>query len=106
MTKTEMAKYADKIEAEWGKFRGRRELLKHLRGEPITLKQQITARCYDCCAGYDGGAVDCNIPSCPLYSSMPYGKERGVSKRTMTPENRAATIERFRKLREAKKEAV
>jgi hypothetical protein len=85
--------------------RGKNEYLKYLSGERLTMKQQILAKCYDCMGYYADGATDCELFTCSLYPMMPYRKE-GVSKaRVMTPESKAKLIERFKKGREAKKEA-
>jgi hypothetical protein len=83
--------------------RGKTEYLKYLAGEHISLKQQILAKCYDCMGYYVDGAADCELFSCALYSTMPYGKRKHSSKRSMTPENKEKLIERFKKGRDAKK---
>lgn len=67
-------KFAD-VET-WGNFRGKQELLKHLRGEPLTLKEALLANCYNCNAGYADGRIDCKNPSCPCYGHMPYRKNK------------------------------
>jgi|TARA_B100001971_G_C18047662_1_gene461076 hypothetical protein len=51
---------------------GKRELEAHLKGEKLTYKQQVLAKCYDCFGGYLDGRRDCGSASCPNYSSMPY----------------------------------
>lgn len=56
--------------------RGQRELLKHLSGERLTLKQAVNARCYDCMGYYADGKVDCKMPACPLHPLMPYNQNR------------------------------
>ena len=60
----------------WGDFRGKKELLKHLAGERLTLKQAVLAECYSCNAGYFDGRVDCEASDCPLYGHMPYRKNK------------------------------
>lgn len=56
--------------------RGQKELLKHLSGQRLTLKQAINAHCYDCTGFYDDGRVDCLMPHCPLHPYMPYNQNR------------------------------
>lgn len=55
---------------------GREELLRHLRGKTITLKQAILAKCYDCLGYYADGKQGCKMPDCPLYPYMPYNENR------------------------------
>lgn len=70
----------------WKNFQGKKELLKHLRGEPLTLKEALLANCYSCSAGYADGRVDCKNPSCPCYGHMPYRKDK--VKRTLSEKQR------------------
>ena len=56
--------------------RGQQELLKHLKGEGLTVKQAVYAKCYDCAGFYADGKVDCNMPHCSLHSFMPYNANR------------------------------
>ncbi len=51
---------------------GRTQYLRYLRGEKLTYKQAVVAKCAECCNGYVDGRYDCEVPSCPLYNSMPY----------------------------------
>jgi len=53
---------------------GKRELLKHLDGKKLTLRQAVAAKCYDCCGYYQDGKIDCDLISCPLHGFMPYRK--------------------------------
>ena len=66
--------------------RGQRELIKHLEGHCLTLRQAIYARCYDCCGFFSDGKVDCCMPGCPLHPFMPYNANRvkKVTGRKMT----------------------
>jgi len=59
------------------RFQGRRELIKHLRGERLTRQEAIKATCFDCTGWYADGAYDCEIETCPLYPYMPYRGKRG-----------------------------
>ena len=54
------------------KYRGRKELLKHLKGEKLTQRQMILGNCYECCGYYSDGSSDCGIESCTFYPLMPY----------------------------------
>ena len=50
--------------------RGQKELLKHLSGQKLTLKQAANAHCYDCAGYYADGKVACNMPHCSLFPFM------------------------------------
>jgi len=76
----------------WGDFRGKKELLKHLAGELLTLKQAVIANCYQCNAGYIDGRVDCKTADCPLYGHMPYRKNKVTIKRARSEEQKATTL--------------
>lgn len=52
--------------------KGKNELLKHLAGDRLTLKQAIQSKCYECNGYYVDGKADCKMPDCPLYPFMPY----------------------------------
>lgn len=56
------------------KSSGRRYLLKHAKGEKLTFKQAVLAKCCECNNGYIDGLSDCQVNSCPLYQFMPYRK--------------------------------
>jgi hypothetical protein len=66
--------------------RGQKELVKHLEGHSLTLRQAVYARCYDCCGFYADGKNDCRLPGCSLYPFMAYNenKIKRVTKRIMT----------------------
>jgi hypothetical protein len=38
----------------------------------VTPMRAIKAKCKDCMANYCDGRRDCGVPSCPLYTFMPY----------------------------------
>ena len=62
---------------QYGKTaRGQKEILKHLSGERLTLKQAVYAKCYDCAGFYSDGKVDCNMPHCSLHPFMAYNQNR------------------------------
>lgn len=58
------------------KARGRKELIKHLKGGRLTLKAAVLAKCFDCMGGYQGGKIDCKMPDCSLYAWMSYREGR------------------------------
>jgi hypothetical protein len=76
--------------------KGKKELLAHLDGKTLTLKQQIISKCYDCMGYYQDGKIDCGISACALYSSMPYNPNKTVKKRVMTDEQRKQSGERLK----------
>lgn len=71
--------------------RGQKELIKHLSGEMLTLRQAVNAHCYDCSGFYSDGKNDCRLPGCSLYPFMPYNENRTkrTSNRTMTEAHKA-----------------
>jgi hypothetical protein len=91
---------ANLIEKEGLTAQGKRELLKHLSGEILTLRQAVKAKCYDCCGFYTDGKKDCSIPSCALYPWMAF-KEGGVlkkRKKALSEEHKEKLIEGRKKL--------
>jgi len=60
--------------------KGKFQLIQHLKGKPLTRKEAIWSKCYDCMGFYEDGVSDCEIPDCPLYPFNPYSnhsKKRG-----------------------------
>ena len=58
---------------QFRRFAGNRELKKYLDdGKVLPRSQAIRAKCADCMGAYEDGAMDCKIPTCPLYPYMPY----------------------------------
>jgi len=49
-----------------GFIKGAREFKAHRRGESLTRKQTMLAKCY-VCNGEEESQEDCRVPSCPLY---------------------------------------
>jgi hypothetical protein len=47
--------------------RGRREYLKYLNNEKITLRQAVAAHCYDCQGFFADGRAPCPDELCPLW---------------------------------------
>ena len=54
------------------KAKGRKELLRHLKGGRLTPKQAALAKCYECSCRYADGKNSCKMPDCPLFPFMPY----------------------------------
>ena len=88
-------KYED-IEKYGLSARGKKEILAHLEGNKLTLKQAVNAKCYDCMGFYADGKVDCEMPSCTLYPFMPYNPNRIKKTKTMTDDQKKAVVERFK----------
>ena len=65
--------------------RGKKELIKHLEGGRLTLKQAVNAYCYSCLGYYADGKQDCKMPHCSLHPFMPYNqnREKRTVKKTM-----------------------
>lgn len=78
--------------------RGKRELIRHLLGERLTMKQAILANCYGCTGGYDDSKQDCEITSCPLHPFMPYrkGKDKLKKERSEKQVEAAGRLASFR----------
>lgn len=78
----------------WPKAQGKTELLRHLSGEALTLKQAVLAYCYSCTVGFNAGKVDCMASGCPLHPFMPYreGGVRKLRKRALTDDQRMRVI--------------
>ena len=53
---------------------GKNQLKRHQRGERLTQRQMIIAKCADCCGYYIDGRFSCEMPDCPLFPHMPYKK--------------------------------
>lgn len=71
-----------KLQKEGKTKRGKKELLKHYKGEQLTCRQAILAQCYACMGYYDGMTEeDCEDTTCPLYQHNPYGTMKASKKR-------------------------
>ena len=57
---------------EGKRAKGKREFEKFKKGEKLTYKQSVLAKCYDCTCFYADGKVDCKAKSCPLHPYMPF----------------------------------
>lgn len=62
------------VEENGPQFKGRKEFVKFLQGEVLTMKQSHLANCYQCSGYYEsfGSDKDCKNPACPAYFYMPY----------------------------------
>lgn len=78
--------------------KGRKELVAHLEGDRLTLRQMIRAKCYDCMGFFADGRVDCNIPECALYPMMPYRKGEKYQSLNLSEDQKAALKERGRSI--------
>ena len=54
--------------------RGSTFLEGYSRGRTLTPRQSILAKCAECTCDYQDGREGCEVPGCPLYPFMPYGK--------------------------------
>jgi hypothetical protein len=79
-----------RIERYGKQVKGRVELIAHLEGKRLTLRQMILAKCYDCMGYFVDGKVDCNISDCALYPLMPYRKGEKYQLKTISADRRAA----------------
>lgn len=78
-------------------FRGKKELIKHLNKERLTLRQATLAYCYSCAGYYLDGRKDCEVSDCPLRPFMPYKKGGPGKTRTLTDEQKEQIKARFRR---------
>lgn len=62
------------VEEKGSNSAGKKEYLKFLRGEQITLKESQRAKCYDCMAWFIDGRADCKDMNCPSYPYFIYNK--------------------------------
>ena len=68
---------------------GRTHLVKHLRGERLTQRQAILAKCCDCMSYHVDGRLDCRMPHCSLYPFRPYKEApTSSSKKAVSPRRR------------------
>jgi len=73
--------------------KGKKELIKHLLGQKLSLRQAIYAHCYDCLGYYADGVTDCEMTACSLHPFMPYNKSKiKLSNRILTKEHKEKLI--------------
>ena len=61
------------IETRGLNTRGKRDYLRHLKGERLTQRQAIAAQCYDCQGFCQDGRPACDIDTCALHPYSPFG---------------------------------
>jgi hypothetical protein len=49
-----------------------------MKGDVLTQRQVILAKCCECMGYYIDGRECCGIQTCPLYPFMPYKNRKGV----------------------------
>jgi len=77
--------------------RGTKELIKHLEGGRLTLKQAVNAHCYDYAGFYSDGKHDCKMPHCSLHPFMAYNQNQ--VKRTIKKTTPGDHMEKMRTAR-------
>ncbi|BCS53295.1 hypothetical protein GSbR_21790 [Geobacter sp. SVR] len=80
-----------------GHFKGRMELIKHIKGGKLSPSQAIAAFCYECCGFHDQGRFDCKVESCPLYPLNPARTGGTVKRKTLSEEHRKKLSENLKK---------
>ncbi len=76
------------IEKDGLKVRGKSELINYLKGDRLTHKEAIRAKCYECMCCFIDGRQDCGIPGCPLYPFMIFNPAKKEPRRKkLTPEH-------------------
>jgi len=60
--------------------KGKKELIKHLEGGRLTLRQAVNAYCYVCGAYFADGKVDCKMSKCSLHPFFAYNENRPKQK--------------------------
>jgi hypothetical protein len=90
-------KIISEIKRQGKTAKGRQELLKHLDGGRLTLKQAVFARCYDCAGFFADGKVDCGLKHCSLHPFMAYNENR--AKKTTSRTASTAHMEKMRAAR-------
>jgi hypothetical protein len=59
---------------------GRTMMLRHLNGQPLSVRQAVTVQCFRCQGGYRDGKRDCERHTCHFYQWMPYGQMKYLRK--------------------------
>jgi hypothetical protein len=78
------SKKINNIERYGKTSRGKKELLKHLEGGRLTLKQATFAYCYDCSGYFADGKKDCKVSQCPLHPFMPFNPVKRKRRATVS----------------------
>jgi hypothetical protein len=77
---------------------GKTNLVKHLKGERLTQRQAILAKCCDCMCYHADGRLDCRMPHCSLYPFRPYKEDPAVSSRKVISSRRRGAAPHLSKL--------
>ena len=88
---------------------GKNEYLRYLNGQSISIAQAVKAKCFDCCAYYEDGKVDCGVTDCPLYPWMPFGKakkERPKKEKTEAQMRALETLKKSKRMNHTSKESL
>lgn len=96
-----MKKYEEMLEAieKTGiKSIGQKEMVKHLHGEHLSIREMVLAKCYDCMGGYHDGIQDCGIQECALYPLQPYRKGEKYVTKVYSPEVKEKMAARARQM--------
>jgi len=65
--------------SEWGlTSSGKTHYLRHRKGEKLTQRQAILAKCFACTNGFGDGRKDCGVTACPLHPYMPYREKKNA----------------------------
>lgn len=89
------ARVIEYINEHGGYAQGRTELIRHLTGQRLTLKEALKANCYECNGYFSDGREDCKMPHCPLYPYMVYNPDKQRA-RNITDEQAEAMGKRLR----------
>jgi hypothetical protein len=84
------SKLISDIEKHGKTARGKKELIKHLDGGRLTLKQAVNAHCYSCLGYYADGKQDCNMSKCTLHPFMAYNESKLNRKNPVARSNRSS----------------
>ena len=81
------------VTENWTHHKGKFEWLKALNSFDVTRMEAMTAMCYQCSGGWEGGTWDCKSVTCPMYFYQPYRETKETKK--MSIEDKAALVERL-----------
>lgn len=70
---------------------GKKNLIRHLKGERLTQRQAIIAKCCDCMGYHGDGRIDCRMPHCSLYPFRPYKEDPAISSGKVVSSRRTAS---------------
>lgn len=107
-TKEKIKERLDTIRKDVNEFgfatKGKKEMLMFCDNKNLTPKQSIWAHCYQCMGYFNnpGEERDCENPVCPTYPSMPYSKNKRIS-RVLSAEQKEKMAENLKKITKNKK---